>query len=237
MNKSFVTNLLAVILIIIGYFSPVAKEQFLSIGFFAFSGAITNWLAVYMLFEKIPFLYGSGIIPNRFQEFKKGIKSLIINQFFNKKNIDKFFKQEEEIMVDKFKFDKVVEVLDYNKLFNGLIDTVMESPLGGMLGMFGGKEALTPLKDPFIEKMKDSILNMTKEKEFLDALDKMIMSTDKKDNIQDRLEEVIDKRLEELTPQMVKDIIQEMMRIHLGWLVVWGGVFGGIIGLIMSFVQ
>jgi hypothetical protein len=34
---------------------------------------------------------------------------------------------------------------------------------------------------------------------------------------------------------MVKEIIQTMIRKHLGWLVVWGGVFGGIIGLAMSF--
>jgi uncharacterized membrane protein YheB (UPF0754 family) len=32
----------------------------------------------------------------------------------------------------------------------------------------------------------------------------------------------------------VKDIIQEMIHKHLGWLVVWGGVFGGIIGFVVS---
>ncbi len=44
----------------------------------------------------------------------------------------------------------------------------------------------------------------------------------------------LEKRLEELTPTMVKEIIQQMIRIHLGWLVVWGGVCGGLIGLIAS---
>ena len=29
---------------------------------------------------------------------------------------------------------------------------------------------------------------------------------------------------------MVKEIIQTMIREHLGWLVVWGGVFGGLFG-------
>ena len=33
---------------------------------------------------------------------------------------------------------------------------------------------------------------------------------------------------------MVKTIVQDMIREHLGWLVVWGGVFGGLIGLLTT---
>ena len=40
----------------------------------------------------------------------------------------------------------------------------------------------------------------------------------------------------QLTPIMIKIIIQDIMRKHLGWLVVWGGVFGGIIGFIVSVI-
>ncbi|MDB4535633.1 hypothetical protein N9203_01150 [bacterium] len=50
----------------------------------------------------------------------------------------------------------------------------------------------------------------------------------------DRVSAIVEKRLEELTPTMVKEIIQQMIRTHLGWLVVWGGVCGGLIGLIAS---
>ncbi|MBT3504282.1 MAG: DUF445 domain-containing protein, partial [Piscirickettsiaceae bacterium] len=49
-----------------------------------------------------------------------------------------------------------------------------------------------------------------------------------------QVEHVVNARLDELTPQMVKDIIQTMIRQHLGWLVVWGGVFGGLIGLLTT---
>ena len=59
-------------------------------GIFALSGAITNWFAVHMLFEKVPGLYGSGIIPSRFEEFKNGIKIMLMNQFFTDENIHKF---------------------------------------------------------------------------------------------------------------------------------------------------
>ena len=73
MNKSFITNFLALIAIIIGY--AVANNIIFTVGLFALSGAITNWLAIHMLFERVPFLYGSGVIPARFEDFKKAIKS------------------------------------------------------------------------------------------------------------------------------------------------------------------
>ena len=88
MNKSLVTNLISIALIIMGYLSPVFSEEIKSMGMYSFSGAITNWLAIHMLFEKNPGLYGSGIITERFEDFKVVIRSLIMNQFFTKENND-----------------------------------------------------------------------------------------------------------------------------------------------------
>ena len=51
-----------------------------------------------------------------------------------------------------------------------------------------------------------------------------------------RVEQIVDQRLDELTPVQVKNIIQEMIRKHLGWLVVWGGVVGGFIGIGVSII-
>jgi len=50
------------------------------------------------------------------------------------------------------------------------------------------------------------------------------------------VEQIVDQRLDELTPVQVKNIIQEMIRQHLGWLVVWGGVVGGFIGFAVGIV-
>jgi hypothetical protein len=74
MTKSGTTNLIALLIVIVGYFSPIYGSIILTVGIFALSGGITNWIAVYMLFEKVPFLYGSGVIPSRFEDFKAGIK-------------------------------------------------------------------------------------------------------------------------------------------------------------------
>ena len=80
-NKSLTTNLIFFILLIVGLFIAEPYKKFMiNISLFALSGAITNWLAIYMLFEKIPYLYGSGVVPNRFQEFKVAINHLIVEQ-------------------------------------------------------------------------------------------------------------------------------------------------------------
>lgn len=73
MNKSLLTNLLALALLAGGY--QTNNQIAFYAGLFAFSGAITNWLAIHMLFEKVPGLYGSGVIPARFEEFKPPLKT------------------------------------------------------------------------------------------------------------------------------------------------------------------
>ena len=90
MSKSLVTNLVALVLTVIGFLKPFDSNLILMIGLFSLSGGITNWLAIHMLFEKIPFIYGSGIIPINFEFFKIAIKNLIVNEFFSDKNIQKF---------------------------------------------------------------------------------------------------------------------------------------------------
>ena len=49
-----------------------------------------------------------------------------------------------------------------------------------------------------------------------------------------KIENILDSRLADLTPKDIKDIIQRMIKEHLGWLVVWGGFFGGLLGFILS---
>ena len=105
LNKSLVTNLLAAALVVVGYLMHSAIV--LNVGLFALSGAITNWVAVYMLFEKVPGLYGSGVVPSRFEEFKAGIAHLMMKQFFTTENIDRFLSEKEGL--SKIDFAPVIE--------------------------------------------------------------------------------------------------------------------------------
>lgn len=234
-NKSWLTNIIASSFIGLAFAFPLFKDQLLNIGFFALSGSITNLLAIHMLFEKVPGLYGSGIIPNKFEAFKTGIREMIMEQFFTKDNVDRFFaEQASDHNIDLGPF---IEGLDYDLLFEKLKSAVVESQFGAMLNMFGGTETLDSLKEPMIEKLKAAIIEIGADDSFQEKLGGILSQTLHLDQLLEKVEHVVHGRLEELTPQMVKEIIQAMIKEHLGWLVVWGGFFGGLMGLVASYVS
>ncbi len=235
-NKSLLTNVVAVLIIATGYLCPVQADLMKSIGFFALSGAVTNWLAIHMLFEKVPLLYGSGVIPNRFKEFKSSIKSLMMNQFFTVQNIEQFIETEERQGGHVLNLEPLLNAVDYDKIYEGLVSSIMESSFGAMLQMMGGEESLVPLKQPFTKKMQNILTDMVESERFKSALHYSLDAHKIGEDITEKIETVIDKRLNELTPQMVKEMVQMIIREHLGWLVVWGGVFGGALGALFSFL-
>ncbi len=232
MHKSLATNLLALGCIIIG--TLLSSHIILNTGLFALSGAITNWLAIHMLFEKIPGLYGTGVIPARFEDFKTGIYNLVMGQFFSHENMERFFKQTAS---EKINLAPMIDEINFEPSFDTILTVVMSSSFAPMISMIGGTEALMTMKEPFVIKIKESLLDIANN----DLTQKKIRAVLKKSADSDatikKIETIVKNRLDELTPLMVKDIVQEMIRKHLGWLVVWGGVFGGTIGFIVSFVN
>ena len=225
-NKSLTTNLVAFLIIAIGFTSPVYNEVIYMTGLFALSGGITNWLAIHMLFEKVPFFYGSGVIPSRFKEFKLGIKQLVMKEFFTPENIETFMEKQTEAFATEMK-----DAIDFDRVFAGLVEAIEGSSMGSMLGMIGGKKALEPLKEPVTMKLQEIMLEM-KDTESATSDEKNLTSS-----LLFQVEQIVDRRLDELTPVQVKIIIQEMIRRHLGWLVVWGGAVGGFIGLGVSVIR
>jgi len=231
MSKSFITDSLSVLLIGLAFIVP---EQYhntvLFTGLFALSGAITNQLAIHMLFEKVPFLYGSGVIEKNFSVFKISIKNMIMKQFFSKDQLNNFFSNEEK----KINLTPLVESADFSPAFDALSTTVMESKFGGAIQMFGGEEALEGLREPFSNKLKSAVSKIVSSDTFKAQLEHHIQNSVLSEDMISSVEELITHRLEELSPKMVKELVQELIKEHLGWLVVWGGIFGGLIGLISS---
>lgn len=229
LNKSLITNIIAIAILLVGIF--LEQSVLKNIGIFALSGAITNWLAIHMLFEKVPGLYGSGVIPKRFQEFKQSIQELMMTEFFTEANIQRFVAGKTSSDIN---LSAVISKIDLSPTFDSLIEVVQASSFGQMLGMFGGTEALEPMRQPFVEKMTEAVEQISQTDKFKQLLQAQLAQSDTQQNIQQNIAKVVEQRLNELTPEIVKEMVQKMIRQHLGWLVVWGGVFGGLIGLIVA---
>lgn len=228
-NKSFLTNLISAIAFGASYVMPefFGRHALMLASLFALSGALTNWLAVYMLFERIPGLYGSGIIALRFGQFKESIRILILENFFTEGN---FAKVTQGALPHTIQPELIMDKIDFDKMFGGFVTVIKDSSFGGMLKLFGGEKALEPLRKPFkteFERQASEILSN------IDIASVLRKETDF-GTFKSKISAMVDTTLNELTPQRVKKIVEDMMRTHLGWLVVWGGVFGALIGFVSA---
>ena len=223
MNKSLITNFLSTLIIIVGYLYQENYPFIIITGVFALSGSITNWLAIHMLFEKVPLLYGSGVILDKFEDIKLGIKNPILKELFTETQINNFLLDNKVTTSET-----IINKIDFDKVFIGLVEAIEGSQLGGMLAIVGGRKALDPLKDPFTKKLKiiieDFVTENTSNDNSSDTIASLLL----------KIENILDARLADLSPEDIKSIIQKMIKEHLGWLVVWGGFFGGFLGLILS---
>lgn len=232
MDKGWMTNAVACVLVAGSYtMDEQVGEVIRSGGLFALSGAVTNQLAIHMLFEKVPYLYGSGIILDRFESIRSALKVLIMEQFFTPEKIENFVATQER----RIDLAPIIHVTDFTPAYDALVKSVMESPMGGMLGMFGGEALIAKLKEPFIEKIKRSTIEISQSESFMNALNTHLHEGSSK--LADTIEEIVTQRLAELTPIMVKEMLFNLMKEHLGWLVVWGGVFGGVIGIVAELLM
>lgn len=229
--KTLMTNLTTILIIILSFFLPQEMSKHtLNIGLYALSGAVTNSLAIYMIFHKVPLLYGSGVIEKNFEAFKHSIKSMIMEQFFSKENINRFLQKENQ----DIDFASIITKVDLRIAFESLKITIMESKFGSLIGMFGGESALDSFQKPFEEKLRNSLVKITTSESFKKMIENELNSNLLQEDILHSIETIVTERLEELTPQMVKEIVESIIKEHLGWLVIWGGVFGGLIGLSVS---
>ncbi len=236
LNKNIAPNLVALLIIALSFaFPDPVRAVLLSTGLFALSGALTNWLAVHMLFERVPGLYGSGVIVLHFEQFKAGILRMVHEHLFNQEKVEKVFSDpDSEMTID---LQPIIAGVDLDLAYDQLVETVMESSFGSMLGMLGGESALDGMREPFKRRMGKYLEDAAASPRFQKIVNKQIANVTSSEQFMHRLDAILRARLDELTPEMVRDIMQQMIKKHLGWLVVWGGVFGGLIGLVAGVVS
>ena len=243
LNKNLTPNLVALLLIVVSFGLPEPwKGIVFTTGLFALSGALTNWLAVHMLFERVPGLYGSGVITLHFEEFKAGILRMVHEELFSKDSVERLLSssklsndgnaKEPPTLIDAVDIEPLLNAIDLDAAYDQLVATVVESSFGSMLAMVGGEEALKPLREPFKKRMSTFLSDAAQSPRIQAAISEQLSKAASSDQFVGKLEQLLRARLDEMTPEMIKEIMQRMIRNHLGWLVVWGGVFGGLIGLI-----
>lgn len=205
-------------------------------GGFALSGALTNALAIHMLFEKVPGMAGSGVIAERFDEVTAALHRLMMTQFFTQDNIERFVTSEAE--TQRIDLAPLIEQADLTPAYDRLSEVVLDSKFGGALTMFGGEKALQSLKTPFLTQLKSALQEVTQSDEFQQVLHAQMNSQMDHPAVLARLQQdvskIVEARLAELTPESVKVIVQTLIKEHLRWLVIWGGVLGGLMGLVSA---
>ena len=207
---------------------PLSPYQgiFFNIGCFSLSGAFTNWLAIYMLFEKIPFLYGSGIIPNKFQEFQISIKKIMMNFFFN----GGIERMEVPLQLTKEIKGKVLSEIP-ELIIISIKNVLTADPILGKIMSLAGTDTLTSIEQGLKEKIIGKLSGFMEEN--------MTPTTNifEKEDISAFIEKTVDEKISLLTPHKVKHIVSDIIKSHLDWLVVWGAVFGGLIGLMYAIIN
>ena len=240
LTKNTVPNLIALGIVGVSFlFAEPYQALLLSTGLFALSGALTNWLAVHMLFERVPGLYGSGVISLHFEEFKTGIVRMVHDELFARDNVERLMTSSGNDADAAAAIDiaPMLDAIDLDAAYDQLVITVTESSFGSMLAMVGGEAALQPLREPFKQRMRKFLADAAASPRIQALVNQQLAKAASSDHFVQRLDKLLRARLDELTPEMVKDIMQRMIKRHLGWLVVWGGVFGGIIGLAAGLLQ
>lgn len=229
-NKSFLTNIISLLVYLLSYLLPAPYDVLLNqMGIFALSGALTNWLAIHMLFEKVPFLYGSGIIEKRFDAFKGEMRRLVMEELFTQAIVDKVMSGSQSRA--KAAITDLLDHLDYNQIYEELVQSILGSPLGSMLSMIGGPAALEPMRPSLVAKLRDYFHQLAQSDQLQQQLTEIINQKASPKYLMEQVAYIVELRLAELTPKMIKEIVQRMIRDHLGWLVIWGGIFGAVIGL------
>jgi len=235
LSKHVLPNIIALAIIATAQLLPEPyRAVLLSVGLFALSGAVTNWLAIHMLFHRVPGLYGSGVIVLRFEEFKQSILNLVHDHLITRDRVDNAMIS---TSTDDLDLEPMFAKLDLDAAYDQLVATIMDSSFGSMLGMVGGEGALDSLREPFKRRMSGFLQDAAKSPRFKKAVQEQVQKFTSSDEFMHKLDAILQKRLDELTPEMVRDIMHRIIHKHLGWLVVWGGVFGGLIGLCAGILQ
>jgi uncharacterized membrane protein YheB (UPF0754 family) len=209
-----------------------------------------------MLFDRIPGLIGSGVVPARFREIRAKIRHMILAHFFNDAQLRGFLAERRNgfsihhylkgngqgagvvaRMIDQ-QWDRIAAPQVIQPIVDLQIEKLMDSSIGGLLVMVGVENvrpAVSQFVTGFVGGLKGKVLELSAglEKDVRIELDEDKVIEDIRANV----DLLLNAKLQQLDAQTVKRMLEEVIRKHLGWLVVWGNVFGGVLGLVALLLQ
>jgi len=235
MEKGFLSNCFTFIILVVGRLLLIAFPDSILVytiyqfGLFGFAGGITNWLAIKMLFDRVPGLYGSGVIPNRFVEIRETVKNVIMGTFFDEEYLRKYLTSKASGFLSSMdlesKFNTLLESPEIDAIIDAKLAALATRPEGMLFVMMGiNPTSLKPMVKPFVTGMGAEIVPFLTKSFDLGSLLNI-------GSIRIEIDNLMTTKLAELTPARVKQLLEAVIRSHLGWLVVWGNVFGGLIGV------
>lgn len=223
-EKGHVSNLIALALLAVGLWGRGAgvggSEWVLAVGLFGLAGGATNWLAVKMLFDRVPLLYGSGVIPARFRAIREAVKDAIMRYFFDEEYLARFFAGQVAGEGIEEKVQQVLASEEVDAIIDRKLAELASSPQGMMIQLVGTQK-VKPLVKQFVIGVGSEIAPLL-----------AAGAGSEVQAMRAQVDELLETKLAELTPERVKAMMEEVIREHLGWLIVWGNVFGGTIGLL-----
>ena len=253
MDKGTFSNLVSAAVAGAGLLLPAGtvRDLLLSAGLFALSGGVTNALAVKMLFDRIPGLIGSGVIPARFQEIREKVRSVILEHFFDEAHLRRFLERHRDELdwkryvkqaadgrgpvaglIEKH-WDALASPERLQPFIDAEVEKLLDSKIGGLLIMVGVesvKPAVRQFVSSFAATMKAQVLDLASKADSPAAAIE-VDETKLLHDVRAQVEVLLEEKLEELDAPSVKRLVEDVIRNHLGWLVVWGNVLGGILGL------
>jgi uncharacterized membrane protein YheB (UPF0754 family) len=120
---------------------------------------------------------------------------------------------------------------EFNARLERKMDALQGKPAGLLLKTMGlGGDTLKSLVKDFIAKLADDI------SPHLSAIVSEKAANPPVNAIVREVDRLMEERLQELTPNKVKTMVEDVLRVHLSWLVVWGSLFGGVLGIISNAV-
>ncbi|XP_031552060.1 uncharacterized protein LOC116289312 [Actinia tenebrosa] len=245
-NKSSVSTFLSFFMMVLGIILvPVLKEEttptrnvrvvcqvIRAAGLFGFTGGVTNWIAVKLIFSRIPRLFCSGALFKYFVTVREVVADFIIEAFFSSSQVKRYMQNKIFCLLDSENFDQsLLNILNSEKITSIVekkLNLLMASPEGLMLQSLGvTKLRLRPVIMSYITDMRSYTSPL-----LIASLQSSELSDTEK--IRGQIIDVIATRTQQISPQQVQQIITEALYKYLSSLVVWGNLFGAIVGCIIE---